>query len=457
MKYINIRRILTSVTLVIAALSLASAQENILGIENGAATTVGIYIKDLRTGKVIVDHNASLAMTPASVTKAYTTASALLTIGPEYRFKTIVGLSGQRSATTKSRWEGDLVIQAGGDPTFGSSEFKSTKNVSDSIVAAVKRMGITEITGAVTIVESFKDAGALPTWECEDIAWPYGAGLFGFNYRGNYVRAYPNKGTTTPASDLQIKVINTDGTRVDQLRGINSVNLTVWVPKANRSKKDWSINTTNPNPAATYVVLLAERLRGAGVKVGSKRVSNGTPALSTTVYTQYSPEARYICRNLMKRSDNLFAEGILRALDADGDRDDCLKAERDLWKGIGLPVAQTIVNDGSGLTRANRFSPRFLGQMLEHMTSTPVADIYIDCFPIAGIDGTMKGFGAKTSLKGRLAMKTGSISSVQCYAGYRLSTEGKPTHVVVVMVNGFFCSRSELKGKVEKFLLNTFK
>ena len=32
---------------------------------------------------------------------------------------------------------------------------------------------------------------------------------------------------------------------------------------------------------------------------------------------------------------------------------------------------------------------------------------------------------------------------MQCYAGYRLDADGKPTHVVVMMVNGFFCPRKE--------------
>lgn len=435
----------------------AGAQTNILDLENGDATTVGIYIKDLSSGRVLVDHNASLAMTPASVTKIVTAATAMLTVGPDFRFKTIVGLSGSRSGSNRSVWEGDLVIRSSADPTLGSSEFKSTTAFTDSVIAGLRRLGISRITGSVIILESLREAGPIPTWECEDIAWPYGAGLYGFNYRGNFVRAYPNRGTTTPPSDLKITALDAPGTRMDQLRGINADNLTVWVPKANRRKPDWSINTTNPSPAATYIAVLNSRLESAGITAGSKRATSGVPDIDVTVFTHMSPPAKAICRNLMKRSDNLFAEGMLRAIDPEGDRDDCLKAQRDLWKGIGLPVGTTVINDGSGLTRANRLSPRFLGALLEHMAKSDLADTYVDFFPVAGIDGTLKSFGTKTSLKGRMAMKTGSISSVQCYAGYRLDAQGKPTHVVVVMVNGFFCSRAELKGKVEKFLINTFK
>ena len=95
--------------------------------------------------------------------------------------------------------------------------------------------------------------------------------------------------------------------------------------------------------------------------------------------------------------------------------------------------------------------------MLEWWTKSPAASDYINFFPLAGIDGTLKSLLAKTRLKGRLAMKTGSMASVQAYAGYKVDAGGHPTHVVVIMVNGFFCSRSSLRKQTEAFLLDTFK
>lgn len=49
------------------------------------------------------------------------------------------------------------------------------------------------------------------------------------------------------------------------------------------------------------------------------------------------------------------------------------------------------------------------------------------------------------------------MASVQAYAGYKVDAGGHPTHVVVIMVNGFFCSRSSLRKQTEAFLLDTFK
>ena len=111
---------LLRITAIILALGafLPLRAADILNIDGEEATSVGIYIKDLTTGKVIVDHNASVALTPASVTKAVTTATALSILGPDYRFETRVGLSGARSPRNHAQWEGDLIIVSSGDPSL---------------------------------------------------------------------------------------------------------------------------------------------------------------------------------------------------------------------------------------------------------------------------------------------------------------------------------------------------
>ncbi len=68
----------------------------------------------------------------------------------------------------------------------------------------------------------------------------------------------------------------------------------------------------------------------------------------------------------------------------------------------------------------------------------------------------MRGFLAKSELKGLVALKTGSVSSVQAYAGYKFDDEGEPTHVIVIMVNGFFCPRSQVREGAEQLLIDLF-
>jgi len=449
-----ILRILLLIVTLLPAVGSAAA---VLDIDGAESTPVGIYIKDLNTGRVIADHNSSLAMTPASVMKVITTASALELLGPDFRFVTRTGLTGSRDRRNRSRWDGNLVVTGSGDPTLGSDRFREYAGMADSIVASLRRMGISAISGTVVIEESMRDAGPVPTWEVEDIAWPYGAGLYGFNYAGNTVAALPSKGITRPASSLKIRLLPADKEQqgVDVARGAWDDELVVRAPAARRRKADWSVNVSVPDPAGVFAGILTGKLRAAGITIGRKATGDGRGQL-TDVYTHRSPAAAEIMRDLMKRSDNLFAEGMLRAIDPEGDRADCIKAEKELWTDRGIDARRTIIRDGSGLSRGNRLSPRFISDILEMMARGEHAGTFVGFLPVAGVDGTLKSFGAKTRLKGRLAMKTGSVSAVQTYAGYRLDWDGRPTHTVVVMVDGFFCPRAEVRKAIEKFLLNTF-
>lgn len=448
-----IKRIfLTGFVYILPLISVLSA--NVLDIEGGEATSVGIYIKSLADDSVLVDENAELALTPASVTKVVTSATALSLLGPDFKFSTEVELVGKRSAAARTTWEGNLVINASGDPTLESPELKKP-GFTDSIISGLKRLGISRITGTVIIDEKMPGAGPIPQWEVEDIAWPYGAGLFGFNYGGNYVRLNPTTGKSVPPSSLKVEVRTAD--RTDMLRGVESENVIIWASKKNQQNPKWTQNVTIPNPAAVYKNLLKSRLREAGISISDKGASVAANASETKVYTHKSPALLKICRDLMKRSDNLFAEGMLRALLPGESRSKCIKREKDYWASQGVESKYTIINDGSGLTRANRISPLFLGSILEKMLESENSSRFVDFFPVAGVDGTLKSFLEKTRLKGRLALKTGSVSSVQTYAGYKLDAEGEPTHIVVIMVNGFFCPRKELRKKIEDYLLTIFE
>ena len=191
----NIKTTLAAAALLISC-TLNTWAENILGIDGEESTSVGIYIKDLTTGDVFVDHNSQLALTPASVMKAVTTASALSINGPDRCFTTRVSLRGSKGAA--GVWNGDLIVAGAADPTLESENFKSKLGFCDSIVANLKRKGIKKITGTVVVRQTLKDAGPILQWEIEDVAWPYGAGLYGFNYRDNTVTVYPNTGRIVP-------------------------------------------------------------------------------------------------------------------------------------------------------------------------------------------------------------------------------------------------------------------
>ena len=439
------------------ALSLAAAmftemRAEVLGFDGESAASVGIYIKDLSSGHVVADHNSLQALVPASTMKSLTAATALSVLGADHRFATPVELRGTRRGAS---WEGDLVVEACADPTLESEYFEKHLGFCDSVVAHLRARGVTSISGRVRVQETLKDAGPVPQWEIEDLAWSYGAALFGVNWRDNVFRLWPATGRTKPYVPGLIVDVRRDADGTELLRGVASDRLLVW--GRDPSNKKWSVVTTMPSPSAVLCHELAEKLRAAGISVGGKKLKLAPTAASQTVYTHRSPATKDILRSLMVRSDNMMAEGMLRAIAPADSRKEAIKREKELWSARGVDLRYAAILDGSGLSVPNRVSARNFGDMLEWMARGPHGDVYPGLFPRAGEDGTMKNFMAKSPLKGRLALKTGSVSAVQCYAGYLLDENcERPTHVVVVMVNAFYCPRGKLREAISDYLIKLF-
>lgn len=444
-------RVIVNIALLLSIFT-ASAQAK-LGFPGEECASVGIYIKNLSTGRVVAQNDARRALVPASVMKSMTCASTMSLLGIDFTFKTPVYLTGHKSSADASVWEGDIVIASSGDPTIDSHNFEGRAPLWREIADALALKGIKHVTGYIIIEETLKDAGYVPEWEISDVPWDYGAGLFGFNFADNYTTLCPATGATTPhVPDLSIDLTKTNGS-TELSRGIDSYFLSISGVNVNNPKS--KINVSIPFPAEAYASLLESNLAGKGITVGHEVVAG--PATRTQLCVHQSPTLYQMQEETMHVSHNLFAEGLLRALEPNGTRGHALDRERAFFKDCADNMAKyNKICDGSGLARADRLQPIFISQVLEHMAASNVAAEYVNCFPLVGKEGTVKRLLTDTRLQGKLALKSGSVNAVQCFAGYKLDDDGNPTHTVVILVNSFYCPRSEVKSAIERFLLSTF-
>lgn len=432
-------------SLIVALSALTASAQMKLGFPAEETAAVGIYVKDLRTGRVTASNDAHRLHVPASIMKSLTAATAMCALDSTFRFSTPVYLAGAREGDTL---RGNIEVRSCGDPTIGSSLFPREPQLVSEIVDAVKAAGITRVTGGVVVTGSMPDSGEPLNWEIEDVAWPYGAGLFSFNYKDNTIRLWPATGRTSPVDPglRCVAVPAASGTTL--VRGAGSDSITVY--SANAAKADWCLEVSMPSPQRVFIHELTERLRDAGVQIGSAPTAASGGEL---LLTHRSPRLTQILRGMMFESHNMFAEAMLQALAPGRDRDDAVSALKRVWAERKVSTAHNKITGGSGLARGDLLRPVFLGQVLESMAADRKrAASFINLFPRAGKEGTVRSLLSKTQLSGSYALKSGSMGGVQCFAGYKLSPAGQPTHVVVVMVNHFTCPRAQVVRSIETFL-----
>jgi len=390
-------------------------------------------------------------MTPASVMKALTTATALTELGSEFRWETTATAYGE---LRDGMLMGDVVINCVGDPTLESRFFADNCGFCDELASALDGYGCHTVAGRLIIDQSrFYDGGVNPAWEIEDVAWDYGAGLYGANFRDNsFLLTLPECEVHPPVSELTVVDCTVSGSgELSLSRGVDSHLLRVEGVCRESGSRVWC---SMPDPAAVMWAEADSALRSGGIDIDGAPVEMVGPG--EIVMCHRSPCLAEVMRSLMVRSDNLMAEGVLRAMVPDGTRSDAIEHMRELWKSRGVDLTCTRILDGSGLARANALSPRQIGSVLLWMARSRYAKDYVALFPRAGVDGTLRSFLARSPQRRRFVLKTGSMGGVQCYAGYRMDASGeKPTHVVVVMVNNFTGSRASLRKEVERMLTET--
>ena len=433
-------------TILSALVAITAAAQVKLGFPAEETASVGIYVKNLRTGRVTASNDAHRLHVPASILKSLTAATAMCALDSNSRFETPVMLVGQREGDTL---RGNIEVRSCGDPTIGSGLFPREPQLVSEVVQAVKAEGISRITGTVVVTGDMPDSGEPLNWEIEDVAWPYGAGLFSFNYQDNTLRLWPAMGRTQPEDPaMRCRAILASGSTTI-VRGAGSDSITVYSPNA--SKPDWCLEVSMPRPERVFVNELIASLRDSGVTVGAVPDTAATSA--KLLLAHRSPRLTTILRGMMFESHNMFAEAMLQALAPGRDREEAVKALKNVWAERKVSTAHNKITGGSGLARGDLLRPVFLGQVLESMAADKrLCASFVNLFPRAGKEGTVRSLLSKTQLRGAYALKSGSMGGVQCYAGYKLSPLGEPTHVVVVMVNHFTCSRSLVNRAIEKFL-----
>ncbi|KUL20099.1 MAG: D-alanyl-D-alanine carboxypeptidase/D-alanyl-D-alanine-endopeptidase [Proteiniphilum sp. 51_7] len=441
--------------------------------------SVGVSVVDMATGSPVVAYDADKSLTPASVLKLITTATALETLGENYRYKTDVALD----ADDPSR----ILVIGSGDPTLGSEAFDDHPDAFFVTVADVLRKALShDREYSLYVVDNlFGYNGISPEWTWIDMGNYYAAGAYGISIFDNSYKLFFNTTdrnrcpqilrTEPDMKNLTFQnalTLNTTGRDNGYIYGIPFSNERALKGDIPAGRKEFSIKGDIPDPGLMLGETLADYLSRAGLKIGkvetarvdylSKNCSedrSDRTRIGKVLCTHVSRPLKDIICEVNVESNNHYAEHLIRTLGRKHKSDiyeDALELGvtyvGDYWKSKGITTSSLQMHDGSGLAPQNAVSPQFLTDLLVYMyTRSEYASVFFDSLPKAGKEGTLSSFLRDTKLSGKIAAKSGSIGGVQCYAGYLI--DGNKKYAFTVMVNKFNGTRPQVRSAIELLLL----
>lgn len=466
-------RFTTLYTLLLLLLPLQGwAQEDSLGItqalellqqaEQRGEARYGVSVWRVDQPQPLLDYHATGRFTPASVTKIFSSATALIALGADYQFPTEIGYRG--TIREGGVLEGDLIIVGHGDPSLESKHYPRRKGLLyEQVYLALQRVGIRQIRGRIVVdASAYCDEGYLDVWPREDWGRRYAPAVYGVNLCDNIMQVGISaqevaKGAkeptfvhpSTPGHQWQMDVqLVKRGNRLSISADRDSRTTRRLSGRLARGRSQRQIISCDlSNPAMALALQLAQHLGKHGIELSECQsvayYDKSAPVLTTLLDIYLSPHLSELIRTCNYHSVNLYAEALLRST---GNRfgavqqrgcistSEALRQEMNYWqKTCALPADQLELYDGSGLAPRSKLSPYALTATLRqvYLMPLPLSDPFILSLPQVGREGTVRHLLPASKLTAYF--KSGSIQRVQNYAGY-VSYRGH-TYCVALLAN----------------------
>ena len=351
-----------------------------------------VLVLDPLSNDTIYAKNISRLMMPASVTKLFTTITALSLMGPEYKLNTVIYAENQVS---QGILHGNIYLKGYGNSLFTGEDLADMVN-------ELKQKGITKIAGDVVADDSYFDD----------------------EYRrSDWIEDEQGDAGMPPVSAIVIDR-NMFSTTVKGRRGTYRT----------RSAKV-------ANPPLSAANKFCNELKKSGITVTGKAVSGTTPKTAVEL-TKRGVALKELIKTINKRSDNFLAECLYKTLGAfhskiEGSSFYSSQAEKSFLSKNDIITDGGEIVDGSGLSHSNQISARGLVNLLEWAYSNlPCFDDLAKSLSVAGEDGTLRNRMLDSDASAHFFGKTGTLNGVSTLAGYLKCKSGDELIIVIMFEFG---------------------
>ncbi len=472
------------------AASLPERIDHLLETTPAARTAFwGIQVVDLATGKTVYEQNPHHFFVPASNTKLFTTAMALMRLGPEFTFHTRV--LADASPDPQGRIAGPLRLVGGGDPNLSGRTipYRMGPSSGDPLAAIEELADQVAARGVKRVAGDIVGDDTWYVWEPYAAGWgiddpqsddgpPVSALTINDNTLSLNIKPGAREGelaalTLIPALEFYLldnrvrTVAAGEQRRVHFDRVPGSLDARLWgtIPLRDRGL---DILLGIEDPARYAAEALRRALEERGVTVDGSAVARhrgpeevpdlllaapAPPAEGTELAHRVSAPLLEDLRITDKVSQNLHAELALRAVGWArrnvGSFEAGLEELKAFLAEAGIDPESYHFRDGSGLARLNLVTPATVIKLLRFMYSSPQRDNWISLLPVGGQDGTLSSRFGETPAAGRVRAKTGSLSHVSALSGYIQRLNGDWV-AFSILVNNYNQRTADIRGVMDR-------
>ncbi len=427
-----------------------------------ANAIVGVCVQSIKTGEYLYKHNYTKNFTPASTLKIFTTGTGLEYLGPNYKFSTNVYLDGITSEN--GEFLGNIIIQGNADPSLSTTYGINPQLILESWADIMDSLNITSIRGNILGDANYLDEiHYAPGWAWDDLSNDYSAQISGLSYNDNVIDIRVTQGDTigSPAilsvypENNYVRVINYITTTDNK---VPEDVLVFKEPNSNIIELYGAINFDSlgthvlhkivaiDNPVLFFLnqFQLALKQKNIRFRGALLNVNNWNEKLDYTnmrlIAEHLSPELKDIIKIINKKSSNINAEILLKSIGREfrgyGSTANGIDCVQDFLKKKGVSVSNSSIVDGSGLSRMNLISPRYIVNYLVAMYRSKHRDNFLASLAEPNKDGTLANRLKMSLAEKKVKAKTGSMNHIANIAGYVITRDNEEL-AFAIMINNY--------------------
>lgn len=407
------------------------------------SSSISITVLDKNTKKVLYSKNENKMLNTASALKLYTFAAALDTLGEDYKFETAFYLSGN-----------NLYLKLGADPLL-------TKDDLYELVQKLKKNVDFKNVKYIYIDDSIISTTPYPDGWCVDDFWPTIAPISPYIVDGNKVKIRiviaPYRDSMTIVQDEKYRFSFINQLEISDVNDIdiskNYADMQNLITISGKIADDSDLYIPVSNPKTFFITRLEDAFGKYKIPYYDKFYFKVTPDNAKKV-ASVNHTIEDVSVPILKYSDNFSSEVLFRVAGNVYAKNHGIKPQitgsslgttkngilmfNDFYTKANLDMKYIKIVDGSGVSRYNAASSKWLAQALLYLSNKYELKKYME----GADEGTLKR--RLRYLKGNVYAKTGTHKGLSSLVGL-MTTKKEQDVTFAIIVQCFSKSTSMLK------------